>query len=338
MSPAPSSRPRAGVLLALLGLASPLASAAPAQASIENQTRPTACAEEDNVSLSLRGERIARFRVEALAPAYLGSIRQDTTAPDFSGCNFDGNAHPTDPRHRFKPRSKVLHDGQRWRIVGITLPTFWRPQRVPVRIDGQTDRGFHMIQVFAKAGRGKPREALVMYPSDGYWRIKPLPLARFGDGVYGSSFVMGPVQQDGRPVANIASIAIEAQPLAFRLRFADGSRASVRVAEISNVRTALDVTLAPATRAGQPFAVLRSMYVAPDNADMSEVRWQATPASAPSAKPLPEVSTLEASQVRFGRSTPSRHNTSAPDIQFGGFATGGPTAPPRSPASGRPGR
>lgn len=305
--------------LALLGLAWPFASAAPAQATIENRTRPTACAEEDNVSLALSAAGIARFRVEALQPAYLGSIEKDITAPDFSGCNFDGSAHPTDPRHQFKPRSKVLHDGKRWRIVGVTLPSFWRPQRVPVRVGGRTDKGFHMIQVFAKAGRGKPREALVMYPSDGYWRIKPLPLARFGDGVYGSSFVMGPVEQDGRPLAAIAAIAIEPQPLAFHLRFADGSRASVKVAEISETRTALDVALDPSARASRPFAVLRSMYVTPDNADMSEVRWQATPSSAPQAKPLPEVSTLQAAQVRFGRSIPSRHNSSAPDIQFGSF-------------------
>ncbi len=325
--------------IALLGPASAAALAAPAQATIENQTRPTACAEEDNVSLSLSGPGIARFRVEALQPAYLDTITKDVTAPDFSGCNFDGSAHPTDPRHRFKPRRKVLHDGQRWQIVGITLPTFWRPQRVPVSVGGKMDKGFHMIQVFARSGRGgKPREALVMYPSDGYWRSKPLPLARFGDGVYGSSFVMGPVEQDGRPVVNIASIAIDAQALAFRLRFTDGSRATVQIAEISETRTALDVTLEPGGRANQPFAVLRSMYVAPDNADMSEVRWQETPLSDPASKPLPEVSTLQAAQVRFGRSIPSRHNTSAPDIQFGGFESARATAPPRSRASGRPAR
>ncbi len=337
---APQSLAGAIFRIALPCLAWSAATAAPVRATIENQTRPTVCAEEDNVSLSLSGTGIARFRVEALAPAYLGSIKKDITAPDFSNCNFDGSAHPTDPRHTFEPRSKVLHDGPRWRIVGITLPTFWRPQRVPVSVGGRVDtKGFHMVQVFAKTGHGgKPREALVMYPSDGYWRIKPLPLARFGDGVYGSSFVMGPVEQEGRPLANIASIAIATQPLAFGLRFADGSRAAVRIAEITQKRTALDVTLEPAARANRPFAVLRSMYVTPDNADISQVRWLSTRSSAPSVKPLPEVTTIEAAQVRFGRSIPSRHNTSAPDIRFGGFATGGATEPPRSPASGRPAR
>lgn len=35
--------------------------------------------------------------------------------------------------------------------------------------------------------------------------------------------------------------------------------------------------------------------------------------------PLPDVKTLNATQVRFGRSLPSRHNTSAPDIAFSDF-------------------
>ncbi|MCY1227787.1 hypothetical protein D9M72_400750 [compost metagenome] len=52
---------------------------------------------------------------------------------------------------------------------------------------------------------------------------------------------------------------------------------------------------------------------------MSEVRWQASPQAAEQALPLPEVKTLNATQVRFGRSLPSKHNTSAPDIAFGGF-------------------
>ena len=64
------------------------------------------------------------------------------------------------------------------------------------------------------------------------------------------------------------------------------------------------------------------MYVAPDNADMSEVAWRTTPDAAEARKPLPEIRTLDAADVRFGRSIPSRHNTSAPDIRFGGFAAG----------------
>ncbi|VTU23078.1 hypothetical protein SRS16CHR_03179 [Variovorax sp. SRS16] len=305
--------------LLLAAFASTMVWAAPLQATVENQTRPTTCAEEDNVSMDLHGDGIRRFRVEALPPVYLASIAKDRTAPDFSGCNFDGGTHPTDPRYTFTPRREVLHDGKRWLIVGMVLPSFWRPNQVPVTLDGRTVTGFHLLQIFAKKPGRKPLEALVLYPADGYWRLKPLPAPRFGDGVYGSSFVLGPVEQDGRPVVNIASIAIDSKPLRIRLAFAQGGSAIAKVTEISQARTALDVTLTQPTHGDQRFAVLRSMYVAADNADMSEVRWQATPRSALKATPLPEVSTLRTVQVRFGRSIVSRHNTSAPDIRFSRF-------------------
>ncbi|ODV27648.1 MAG: hypothetical protein ABT25_02040 [Variovorax sp. SCN 67-20] len=294
------------------------AAAAPVAATVENGTTTTACAEEDNVSLTLRGDGIRHMRIEALQPDYLDKIGNDVTAPDFSGCNFDGGAHPTDPAHRFKKRTVVLLDNAEWRIVGMTLPSFWRPQSVPVSVGKRKDKGFHLLQVFKKEN-GKALEAIVLYPSDGYWRLKPLPDPRFGDGVYGSSFLLGPVVAAARPVVSIASIHVDPKPLAIRVRFANGGSAVARVDEISRARTALDVTLSKPTVNAQPFAVLRSMYVTPDNADVSEVRWQASPQAAQQVLPLPEVKSLQATQVRFGRSLPSKHNTSAPDISFGGF-------------------
>ena len=314
---------RIAVFLAVTCFACASARATPATVTVENQTRPTACAEEDNVSLTLSGRNIIRFRVEALQPPYLADVKADITAPDFSNCNFDGGAHPTDPSYPFKPRRVVFHDGKDWMIVGITLPSFWRPHRVPVRVGNRTEDDIHLLQVYAKKPGAKPLEALVMYPADGYWRLKPLPLARFGDGVYGSSFLMGPVETDGRPVVNIASVDVSTLPLALHVRFAGGGRADVKVAEISEKRTTLDVSLKPPTRGDQPFAMLRSMYVTADNADMSALSWRATPSSALQTRALPSISTLEAAQVRFGRTVPSRHNTSAPDIRFSGFEAAG---------------
>ncbi|WP_206431936.1 hypothetical protein [Pseudomonas orientalis] len=240
------------------------------------------------------------------------------TAPDFSGCDFDGGAHPSDPAYRFNKRTVVLLDSAQWRVIGVTLPTFWRPQRVPVRVGSLSDRGFHLLQVFKKTN-AKALEVLVLYPADGYWRIKPLPEARFGDGVYGSSFLLGPLEQAGRPVVNIASIRVAPNPFAIHLRFTNGSSAVVRVVDVSHRRTALNVTLSKPTVSVQPFAVLRSMYVAPDNADMSEVRWRESPMARSQTKPLAEIKTLRGTQVRFGRSLPSKHNTSAPDIEFSSF-------------------
>jgi hypothetical protein len=296
--------------------------AAPTFATVSNQTRPTQCAEEDNVSLTLHGVSIHRFRVEALQPPYLSTVGNDLTAPDFSGCNFDGGVHPTDPAHRFTPRTKVLLDSARWKVVGMTLPTFWRPQNVPVRVDGKRDGGFHLLQFFRKT-RGKTVEVMVLYPADGYWRVKPLPELRFGDGAYGSSFLIGPIEQDGRPVVNIASIDVDTglgrRPLEIRLRFANGNRAIVQASEINRVRTALDVTMEPPTSGNAAFAVLRSMYVAPDNADMSEVSWQAAPTRTTQTTALADIVDFRTTRVRFGRRLQSRHNTSAPDVEFSAF-------------------
>lgn len=298
--------------------------AAPASVTVSNHSRSTTCAEEDNVSLLLQAPGITRLRVEALPPPYLDRVDRDITAPDFSGCNFDGSAHPTDPAYRFREGRVVLHDGPRWRIVGLTLPTFWRPQRVPVRLGQRTVRGIHLLQVFAKTGdASSPREVLVLYPADGYWRIKPVPAPRFGDGVYGSSFLLGPVVDEGRPVVNIASIRIETRPLVLRLRFADGGQARVAVAEASRARTALDVSFAPPWHRATPFATLRSMHVAPDNADVSEIRWRQDANAALQVQPLETVQRIEATDVRFGRSIPSRHNTSAPDLRFHDFEAAG---------------
>ena len=61
------------------------------------------------------------------------------------------------------------------------------------------------------------------------------------------------------------------------------------------------------------------MYVSQDNADMSAIVWRATPSSEQRSAELPSVAKLEASDIRFGRTVPSRHNTSAPDIRFSGF-------------------
>lgn len=295
-----------------------MALAAPVATTVENRSTTTLCAEEDNVSIALRAAGVRHMRISALQPDYLDRIDNAVTAPDFSGCNFDGAAHPTDPVHRFQARRVVLLDDARWRIVGLTLPTFWRPQRVPIHIGNHRERGVHLLQVFKK-GNGKALEAIVLYPSDGYWRIKPLPEARFGDGVYGSSFLLGPVEQAGRPLVNIGSIRIVPAPLTLHLHFTDGSNAVVRVAEVSRRRTVLDVTLSRPSAYSQPFAMLRSMYVTSDNADMSEIRWLQSPTSAWQARSLPDVRTLEAIRVRLGRSVPSRHNTSAPDIEFSDF-------------------
>lgn len=296
--------------------------------SIENLSTPGTCAEEDNVSFAFSAAAIGKFRIQALHPAYVSAIRTDRSAPDFSGCNFGEAPHPTDPHHGFAPRTTSLYDGEHIAIVGITFTSFWRPHRVPVTVAGRPNAGFHLIQVFHKSGRTRT-EVLVLYPADGYWRAKPLPARHLGSNTYGSSFLLGPIERDGRPVVNIARIEIEPEPISIRLRFTRGGQATVTITAISDIVTALDVEFLPAYDAKRPFAMLRSMYVADDNADTSEATWWTEPAAEVCRKSVMAVSSMHATAVRFGRSVWSRHNTSAPDLMFDAF---------ESPAAKLPGR
>ena len=183
--------------------------AAPATVTVENQTRPTACAEEDNVSLTLRG-RHPRFRVEALQPAYLADIQARRHRARFLRLQLRRRraSHRSElhlqAAPRGAPRRQAMDDRRHDAAELLAAATGCRYASAQ-----RSDDDFHLLQVFAKKPGAKPLEALVMYPADGYWRLKPLPLPRFGDGVYGSSFLMGPVETDGRPVVNIASIAID---------------------------------------------------------------------------------------------------------------------------------
>ncbi|WP_455288855.1 hypothetical protein [Cupriavidus necator] len=303
--------------LCLALLSAPIC-AEPLAVSIENLSTPTSCAEEDNVSFALSAVAVGKFRIQALHPPYVNAIRTDSSAPDFSGCNFGPASHPTDPRHVFVPRTTSLYDGEHIAIVGITFASFWRPHRVPVTVAGRPDAGFHLIQVFQKSGRTRT-EVLVLYPADGYWRAKPLPARHLGINVYGSSFLLGPIEQEGRPVVNIARIEIEPAPLSVRLHFTRGGQATLTVTEISDIRTALDVQFLPAYDGKRPFAMLRSMYVADNNADASEATWWTGPPGEVRRKSVMAVASMHATAVRFGRTVQSHHNTSAPDLIFDAF-------------------
>ena len=89
-------------------------------------------------------------------------------------------------------------------------------------------------------------------------------------------------------------------------------------------RLALDVALDKAVE-GRPFATLRSMYVTETNADVARVALRETHARAWREEPIMAFRQGEATDVWTGRTVPSLHNTSAPDIVFSRFRP----APPR---------
>lgn len=288
---------------------------------VNNESHRTRCAEEDNVSFSLISDNIDKFKIEAIQPRYVDLIKKDTTAPNFENCNFGGSKSNSEQMYNFKRRNNVvLYEDDDTKIVGVTMGTFWRPNVVPVTISGKIESGFQLIKFYRKhPENGDLVQVFVFYPSDGYWRAKPFTPLRLGNGVFGSSFLIGPVEQGARPTVNIASVEIIPQPLSVKLQFAVGGEAMIRAGEMSEKRTVLEITLTDDVDRAYPFALLRSMYVANDNADVSEVEWSKKEYAKPHVRPVLGVASFQADDVRFGRSVISKHNTSAPDMRFYGF-------------------
>jgi hypothetical protein len=161
---------------------------------------------------------------------------------------------------------------------------------------------------------------LVLYPPDGYWRAKPIPSLRLNHGVYGTSFLVGPVEEAARPVVEIASVEFVPQTLTFKVAYRDGSHGELKVSQVDRERIALDYAHDRPLPAAQPLAAIRSMYVLPEKSDTAEVSWRSAEDQRLLTEPLPEFSQVQAEEVNFGRSIVSRHNASAPDMWFGEFS------------------
>jgi hypothetical protein len=290
-------------------------------ATFVDASRPTRCAEEDNVHVQMFGKGITRFRILAEHPPYAGAIVEDSTAPDFSHCDMSG-----DPRFTFAPRTLVLYEDAHIRLVGHTFASFWRPEVVGFEVGGRTEHGLHLVQLLRRLPKRDARhpardvEILVVYPSDGYWRPKPLPPPALADSAYGSSFLFGPIEVDGRPLVRIRHIAFDPAALRFVLAFRDGSNGALTVAGATHERLTLDLSLDPPGTAGRAFAALRSMFVTPEQSDVAIAHWQPVAGDAVT-RPILGFDRFDAPAARFGRVVPSRHNLSAPDLVFDAFET-----------------
>jgi hypothetical protein len=280
-----------------------------ADVDIVNASRKTACAEEDNVYVQLQGPGIRWFGIRAEHPHYAQQLRRDSTAPDFTACDMSN-----DPRFAFQPRRVLLYRDANYQLVGHTFRSNWRPESVEWTVGQRREPGLHLVQLSRRVAQGWV-EVLVVYPSDGYWRIKPLPPRGLRDSAFGSSFLFGPIEEDGRPLVRIAAIHFDPAALTFRLQFRNGGQGFVRLTEVSPQSTTLALELDPPLAPRQSFAALRSMFVTPQQADVAVASWPARPAG----EPILAFGSVSASSIRFGRQFPSKHNLSAPDLVFDRF-------------------
>ena len=279
---------------------------------VANASEPTLCAEKDNVYVKLGSPDVRRFTVEAIHPAYMGTIVADRAAPDFRNCDMAG-----DPAHKSEPRRVTIFETEEWQLVGHSFPSYWRPATVPVRVGERVERGLHLLQLWTRF-QERAEEVLVLYPPDGYWRARPLPPPHLCWSAYGSSFLVGPVETEGRPLVAIRDISFDPPTRTFRLNFARGGAATLRLAGLDQERITLDVGL-EAPIAGQPFAALRSMFVTEVNADVAQLGWRAKGAQAWQQAPIMSFGRADAVEVWAGRTIASRHNLSAPDMLFRDF-------------------
>jgi hypothetical protein len=284
---------------------------------VVNASVPTLCTETDNVYLKLVSPQVREFAIEAAHPAYAGTIAVDRTAPDFRNCDMSG-----DPVHRAEPRRVTIYETGDLQLVGHTFPSFWRPNTVPVRVGARVETSLHLIQLFVKF-KERTEEVLVLYPADGYWRARPLPPEQLSYSAYGSSFLIGPIETEGRPFVDIKDIAFDPATLTFRLAFARGGEASLHVDAVDREHIALAVKFDAPVAAARPFAALRSMFVTEINADVAQVAWRTPGALAFEVAPVMAFRRADALELWAGRRLPSRHNTSAPDMTFSAFR-GGP--------------
>jgi hypothetical protein len=308
--------------LALLGLASAAGAATLDGLAVEvtNTSEPILCAEKDNVAINFASPEVKSFRIEAVHPAYMGGLRQDRWEPDWTACE-DISAETSAKPH---PTMTTLYEDDGLRIMGLSFSDFWRPSDVTVTIGNRVERNIHLLQLLKKRN-GRADEVLVIYPGDGYWRIKPLPPPHLEWSAYGSSFLVGPVEIDQRPVVNLKDVAFDPKAMTFTLTLAGGGQAVVGVKALNEERLSLDVAFDQSV-AGRPFAALRSMYVTEFNADVARIALREEKARSWREEPIMTFRDARATDAWMGRLVHSRHNTSAPDMMFNHFRAAPPSA------------
>ncbi len=138
-------RARAALAAAMAMLAAPLGAHAAEAIAVDvvNASVPTLCVETDNVYLKLTSGTVRSFAIEAIHPAYAGTIVVDRTAPDFRNCDMS-----TDPVYPGEPRRVTIYETADLQLVGHAFSGFWRPAAVPVRVGTRVETGLHLLQLY----------------------------------------------------------------------------------------------------------------------------------------------------------------------------------------------
>ncbi len=294
---------------------------------VTNKSEPVLCAEKDNVTLDMASPAVKQFRIEAAHPAYITSIQRDSFEADWTACDMKGDPAFAPPAAPTVPRRVTVYEEIDFWMVGLTFPTFWRPATATLRIGERVETGLHLIQLWMIRPMGG-EEVLVLYPQDGYWRIRPKAPTGMAPTAFGSSFLIGPIEDDGRPIVRIKEIVFDPPTRTFTLRFERGGSATIKVATVDQNRHRLDVTFDQPVR-GRSFAALRSMYVTDFNNDVARVAVRDAGAKGWREDGIMTFKKATTTDLWAGRTAISRHNTSSPDMVFSDFSDGKSAAKPK---------
>jgi len=287
----------------------------PIPVEVVNGSEPVLCAEKDNVSVALSSPRVRSFRIEAAHPVYIATLQRDSFEPDWTNCDMSGDPVYTAPR---PPRRVTIYEEVEFWLVGYTFPTFWRPATTTVRVGDRVEEAIHMLQLWMIRPMGG-EEVLVLYPQDGYWRLRPRTPTGMENTAFGSSFLVGPVEEDGRPLVRIKEVAFEPTTKTFTLSFERGGSASVQVVETDQNKNAVHVVFDKPIE-DRPFAMVRSMYITEFNNDVARIALREPGANGWLEEPIMKFDRGRATDIWLGRLTPSRHNTSSPDLVLNSFS------------------
>ena len=169
------------------------------------------CAEKDNVAVNFASPDVRNFKIEAAHPAYIGGLRQDRWEPDWTACEDISAETSAAPAWN---KTTFYEDVEMW-LTGFTIPNFWRKSEVTFRVGNRVEKNIDLVQLWVRKNE-RAEEVLVLYPSDGYWRIRPLPPAHLGWSAYGSSFLIGPVEVQGRPIVDLKEVTFDPRRRASR--------------------------------------------------------------------------------------------------------------------------
>ncbi|WP_349369701.1 hypothetical protein [Salinarimonas sp.] len=309
----------------LLRLAAPLAAtlalAAPAAATsveglavtIENRTTPALCIGRDNVALTLSSPQTRRFALTAAHPSYLPMLgAADAPAADLIAC--DGAPAAETPAQA--PSRTTLYEDLSVQLVGTRRPGLFSGNAVPVRVGDREAAGVDTLELWAIRD-GRAERVVVIEPASGVWRLRPLAPEGRGATAFGAGVVVGPIEGE-TPRTAIESIVFAPRTQTFQLAFVGGGGAAIRLATLDRERIALEVVFDRPV-ADRPFAAVRGDFVTRFAADLAEIAVREADAPGWREAPITAFESATATDLWAGRTTPSRHATSAPDLVLDRF-------------------